>query len=39
MIVHQSELSYRENYAEFFKALVKAKEHLENFQFLLKLTV
>ena len=29
MIVHQRELSYRENDAEFFEALVKAKEHLE----------
>jgi hypothetical protein len=30
MIIHQREISYRENYAEFFEALVKAKEHLEN---------
>ncbi len=29
MIIHQREISYRENYAEFFEALVKAKEHLE----------
>lgn len=28
MIVHQREISYKENYAEFFEALVKAKEHL-----------
>ena len=30
MIIHQREISYRENYAEFFEALVKAKEHLES---------
>jgi hypothetical protein len=30
MIIHQREISYSENYAEFFEALVKAKEHLEN---------
>ena len=29
MIIHQRELSYNGNYAEFFKALVKTKEHLE----------
>jgi len=29
MIIHQREIRYRENYAEFFEALVKAKEHLE----------
>ncbi len=29
MIIHQREISYRENYVEFFEALVKAKEHLE----------
>jgi hypothetical protein len=29
MIIHQREISYRENYAGFFEALVKAKEHLE----------
>jgi len=30
MIIHQREISYRENYAEFFEALVKAKEYMEN---------
>lgn len=29
MIIHQREIGYRENYAEFFEALVKAKKHLE----------
>jgi hypothetical protein len=29
MIIHQREISYSENYAEFFEALVKAKAHLE----------
>jgi len=29
MIIHQREISYRENYAEFFEALVKAKEYME----------
>ena len=29
MIIHHREISYRENYAEFFKALVKAKEYME----------
>jgi hypothetical protein len=29
MIIHQREISYTENYAEFFGALVKAKEHME----------
>ncbi len=29
MIIHQREINYRENYVEFFEALVKAKEHLE----------
>ena len=29
MIIHQRELSYRENYPEFFQALVKAKAHME----------
>ena len=29
MIIHQRETSYRENYAEFFEALIKAKEYLE----------
>jgi len=29
MIIHQREISYRENYAEFFEALVKAKTHME----------
>ncbi len=29
MIIHQREISYRENHVEFFEALVKAKEHLE----------
>jgi len=30
MIIHQREISYKENYAEFFEALVKAKAHMEN---------
>jgi hypothetical protein len=29
MIIHQREMSYSENYAEFFEALVKAKTHME----------
>lgn len=29
MIIHQREIRYKENYAEFFEALVKAKEHME----------
>jgi hypothetical protein len=29
MIVHQREYSYKENYLEFFDALVKAKAHVE----------
>ena len=29
MIIHQREISYSENYAEFFEALVKAKTHME----------
>jgi hypothetical protein len=29
MIIHQREISYSENYAEFFEALVKAKAHME----------
>ena len=29
MIVHQREYSYRQNYSEFFEALVKAKKHVE----------
>ena len=29
MIIHQREISYRENYSEFFEALVKAKAHVE----------
>jgi len=29
MIIHQREISYKENYAEFFAALVKAKEYLQ----------
>ena len=29
MIIHQREISYRENYAEFFEALVKAKAYME----------
>ena len=29
MIIHQREISYGENYAEFFEALVKAKEYME----------
>ncbi|MFC1505331.1 hypothetical protein ACFL5W_02320 [Thermodesulfobacteriota bacterium] len=29
MIIHQREMSYRKNYAEFFEALVKAKEYME----------
>jgi len=30
MIIHQREISYKENYAEFFEALIKAKAHMEN---------
>ena len=30
MIIHIREISYKENYAEFFEALVKAKAHMEN---------
>jgi hypothetical protein len=29
MIIHQREISYKENYSVFFEALVKAKEHME----------
>jgi hypothetical protein len=29
MIIHQREISYAENYSEFFEALVKAKAHME----------
>jgi hypothetical protein len=29
MITHQREISYSENYAEFFEALVKSKTYLE----------
>jgi hypothetical protein len=29
MIIHQREYSYRQNYSEFFEALIKAKTHLE----------
>ena len=29
MIIHQREIGYGENYAEFFEALVKAKAYLE----------
>jgi hypothetical protein len=29
MIIHQREFSYSENYSQFFKTLVKAKEHIE----------
>ena len=29
MIIHQREINYKENYAEFFEALVKAKAHME----------
>ena len=29
MIIHQREFSYRENYAEVFEALLKAKAHME----------
>jgi hypothetical protein len=29
MIIHQREVSYRENYSEFFEALVKAKARIE----------
>jgi hypothetical protein len=29
MIIHQRGISYSENYAEFFEALVKAKTHME----------
>ena len=29
MIIHQREISYTDNYSEFFEALVKAKEHME----------
>ncbi|MBW2514577.1 MAG: hypothetical protein JRE21_08405 [Deltaproteobacteria bacterium] len=30
MIIHKREITYSKNYSEFFEALVKAKEHLEN---------
>lgn len=30
MIIHKREFSYSKKYSEFFEALVKAKEHLEN---------
>jgi len=29
MIIHQREISYRENYSEIFEALLKAKAHME----------
>jgi len=29
MIIHQREISYGENYSEFFEALVKARAHME----------
>jgi hypothetical protein len=29
MIIHQREISYRENYTEFFEALVKSKAYVE----------
>jgi hypothetical protein len=29
MIIHQREISYRENYSEFFEAIVKVKAHVE----------
>jgi hypothetical protein len=29
MIIHQREISYREDYSEFFEALVKAKAYVE----------
>ncbi|MEJ2587278.1 MAG: hypothetical protein P8165_06770 [Deltaproteobacteria bacterium] len=29
MIIHQREIGYKENYSEFFEALVKAKAHVE----------
>jgi hypothetical protein len=29
MIIHQREISYSENYSEFFEALLKAKAHME----------
>jgi hypothetical protein len=29
MIIHQREISYRENYSEFFEALLKAKAYME----------
>jgi hypothetical protein len=29
MIIHQREISYREDYSEFFEALVKAKKYVE----------
>jgi hypothetical protein len=29
MIIHQREISYRENFSEFFEALLKAKAHME----------
>ncbi|MDX2440242.1 MAG: hypothetical protein QNK40_06780 [Desulfobacterales bacterium] len=28
MIIHQREISYTENYSEFFETLVKIKEHM-----------
>ena len=30
MIIHQRQISYRENYAEFFETLLKVKAHIEN---------
>lgn len=30
MIIHQREISYKKNYAEFFGTLSKMKTHLEN---------
>ena len=30
MIIHQREIGYGSNYAEFFKALVKAKTYMED---------
>ena len=29
MIMHQREISYNENYSEFFETLLKAKAHIE----------
>ncbi len=31
MIIHQREISYTENYEEFFETLLKAKAHIENY--------